>query len=148
MDTDVATTTPRTAGTSGPTKEEEEKMNHLSFSISGRSISWLVGGGGRGRPAAVVEVLGVAGGVVAECDHGRRPAGPGTADAALALPQQPHEQPPPRPPANVAAAIARQEVEARGAPARGRQPRRGGHAAGEVGGLGRRGRLSVHVHVG
>lgn len=100
-------------------------------------------------PAAVVEVLGVAVGVVLEGGRDGRPAGV-AADDALALPHQPPEQPSPRAPAAAAArgvVPAGEQLEARGAPAHARrQPRWGGHAAREVGGLGRRrGRLAVHV---
>uniref|UniRef100_A0A8R7K3F9 Uncharacterized protein n=1 Tax=Triticum urartu TaxID=4572 RepID=A0A8R7K3F9_TRIUA len=118
-----------------------EALGRVGQLAGGRLVG---GGGGGGGPASFVEVLGVAGGVVLEGDHGGRRPGAG---AAGALPHQPPEQPPPRPPPAVAAAVARQEVEPPGAPVHGRQPRRGGHAAGEVGGMARRRRLTVHLHV-
>ena len=55
-------------------------------------------------PASVVEVLGVAVGVVLEGGRDGRPAGV-AADDALALPHQPPEQPSPRAPAAAAAGV-------------------------------------------
>lgn len=110
-----------------------------------------MGGGGVVGASAVVEVLGVAGGVVVEGGggggHGAAVPAAEAAEAP-ALPHQPPQQPAPRSPAAVVAAgggVAREEVEPRGAPLHRRQPRRRAHAAGEVGRLRhRRRRLGLH----
>uniref|UniRef100_A0A0E0JNR7 Uncharacterized protein n=1 Tax=Oryza punctata TaxID=4537 RepID=A0A0E0JNR7_ORYPU len=93
-------------------------------SAAGRLIGGIGGAGGRGRErgvvrggaAAVVEVLGVAGGVVAERDGpgGGARRGRRAADAPRLLRQAP-EQPPPRPvaaPARGGADVAHHELQA------------------------------------
>jgi hypothetical protein len=143
-------------------KKECEKINKNVSYLINKKLSYLVLAGGplsrrpparqrqrrrRGTaagqpPDSVVEVLGIAVGVVLEGGGDGRS---GRAADVLALPQQPPEQPAPGPAAG--GVVTGEQLEpCRAAAHARRQPRGGRHAAREVGGVGRRGRLAVHVH--